>query len=67
MSQDSKDKIKMALTAVVNRDYLINTIGWNEIDPNIRTILFTEFYGFCLAGYQVYMNAPSEQFREGCR
>lgn len=43
LSQSSKDKLKMALTALINRDYLINIIGWNEIDPNIRTII--NFYG----------------------
>ena len=43
LPQSSKDKLKMALTAVVNRDYLINTIGWNEIDPNIRSII--NFFG----------------------
>lgn len=39
LSQGSKDKLKMALTAVVNRDYLINTIGWDEIDSNTRSII----------------------------
>lgn len=43
LPDSSKEQLKMALSAVIHRDYLINTIGWNEIDPNLRSII--NFYG----------------------
>lgn len=43
LPEESKNLLKVALTAILKRDYLINTIGWNEIDSNVRSII--NFFG----------------------
>lgn len=39
----SKEKLKMALSAIVHKEYLMETLGWKEIDPNARSII--NFFG----------------------